>query len=110
MATTSSSRCSLAGNPSAHDLGNSLLNARDKLVVVGFFSPSCGCYRALHPKNRVYSFSCVNATIKKFREALVKHSTEKCSHGPGKGLEEAELRALSANNKETVTTLDIYAH
>lgn len=35
---------------SAQDLVDSLLNAGDKLVVVDFFSPSCGGCRALHPK------------------------------------------------------------
>ncbi|MQL96257.1 hypothetical protein Taro_028929 [Colocasia esculenta] len=46
-----------------------------------------GFYRGA--QGRVCCFSCTNgATIKKFRQALAKHGTEKCSHGPGK----AELR------------------
>ncbi|KAJ8750189.1 hypothetical protein K2173_014104 [Erythroxylum novogranatense] len=35
---------------SAQDLVDSLLNAGHKLVVVDFLSPSCGGYKALHPK------------------------------------------------------------
>lgn len=35
--------------------------------------------------------------IKKFRDALAKHTTDRCSIAPTKGLEEKELLALSAN-------------
>lgn len=35
--------------------------------------------------------------IKKFKDALAKHSTDRCSLGPAKGLEENELLALAAN-------------
>ncbi|KAI3850650.1 hypothetical protein MKX03_026647 [Papaver bracteatum] len=52
-------------------------------------------YRGAH--GRLCSFSCTNATIKKFRDALAKHTTDRCSIGPTKGLEEAELIALAAN-------------
>jgi thiol-disulfide isomerase/thioredoxin len=52
-------------------------------------------YRGSH--GRVTSFSCTNATIKKFRDALAKHTPERCSLGPTKGLEEKELSALAAN-------------
>ncbi|CAN0860714.1 Thioredoxin-like 1-1, chloroplastic [Linum grandiflorum] len=48
-------------------------------------------------QGRVCSFSCTNATIKKFRDALAKHSPDRCSIGPVKGLEEKELVALAAN-------------
>ncbi|KAJ9131932.1 hypothetical protein P3X46_034833 [Hevea brasiliensis] len=48
-------------------------------------------------QGRLCSFSCTNATIKKFKDALAKHSTEPCGHGPAKGLEEKELIALAAN-------------
>nr|XP_011468728.1 PREDICTED: thioredoxin-like 1-1, chloroplastic isoform X2 [Fragaria vesca subsp. vesca] len=48
-------------------------------------------------QGRVCSFSCTNATIKKFKDALAKHKPERCSLGPTKGLEEKELLALSAN-------------
>ncbi|XP_008793347.1 thioredoxin-like 1-2, chloroplastic [Phoenix dactylifera] len=52
-------------------------------------------YRGAH--GRLCSFSCTNATIKKFKDALAKHTTERCSLGPTKGLEESELMALAAN-------------
>ena len=39
----------------------------------------------------------VLSQIKKFKDALAKHKTERCSLGPTKGLEEKELLALSAN-------------
>ena len=35
--------------------------------------------------------------IKKFRDALAKHTPDRCSLGPTEGLEEKELLALSAN-------------
>ncbi|OVA03912.1 Thioredoxin [Macleaya cordata] len=125
---------------SAQDLVDSLLNAGDKLVIVDFFSPSCGGCKALHPKicqfaemnkdvqflqvnyedhksmcytlnvhvlpffrfyrgahGRLCSFSCTNATIKKFKDAIAKHTTERCSLGTTKGLDESELLALAAN-------------
>ena len=78
-------------------------------------------------QGRVCSFSCTNATvnvshhhhlrvkakrelviiiigfcytqIKKFRDALAKHSPDRCSLGPTKGLEEKELVALAANKE-----------
>ncbi|XP_057982899.1 thioredoxin-like 1-1, chloroplastic [Malania oleifera] len=52
-------------------------------------------YRGAH--GRLCSFSCTNATIKKFKDALAKHSPDRCSLGPPRGLEEKELLALSAN-------------
>ncbi|XP_076930269.1 thioredoxin-like 1-1, chloroplastic [Bidens hawaiensis] len=48
-------------------------------------------------EGRLCSFSCTNATIKKFKDALAKHKPERCSLGPTKGLEEKELVALGAN-------------
>ncbi|XP_078437602.1 thioredoxin-like 1-2, chloroplastic isoform X2 [Wolffia australiana] len=48
-------------------------------------------------QGRLCSFSCTNATIKKFKDAMAKHGTERCSLGPAKGLEESELLALGAN-------------
>ncbi|CAL1382216.1 unnamed protein product [Linum trigynum] len=48
-------------------------------------------------QGRLCSFSCTNATIKKFRDALAKHSPDRCSLGPVKGLEEKELVALASN-------------
>ncbi|XP_019199866.1 PREDICTED: thioredoxin-like 1-2, chloroplastic [Ipomoea nil] len=51
-------------------------------------------------EGRVCSFSCTIATIKKFKDALVKYGTERCSSlGPAKGLEESELLALSSTVK-----------
>ncbi|PKU63585.1 thioredoxin-like 1-2, chloroplastic [Dendrobium catenatum] len=52
-------------------------------------------YRGAH--GRLCSFSCTNATIKKFKDALAKHDTGKFSLGAAKGLEEKELLALAAN-------------
>ncbi|XP_076893988.1 thioredoxin-like 1-1, chloroplastic [Bidens hawaiensis] len=48
-------------------------------------------------EGRVCSFSCTNATIKKFKDALAKYKLDRCSLGPTKGLEEKELVALGAN-------------
>ncbi|KAK9669216.1 hypothetical protein RND81_13G116400 [Saponaria officinalis] len=45
---------------------------------------------------RVCSFSCTISTIKKFKDALAKHSTDRCSLGPAKGLEESELLKLES--------------
>ncbi|ONK75432.1 uncharacterized protein A4U43_C03F16780 [Asparagus officinalis] len=47
-------------------------------------------------RGRVSSFSCTNATIKKFRDALGKHGAERCGLGPAKGLEESELTSLAS--------------
>ncbi|KAK7377839.1 hypothetical protein VNO80_03272 [Phaseolus coccineus] len=58
-------------------------------------------YRGAH--GRLCSFSCTNATIKKFRDALAKHSPDRCSLGPTKGLEEKELLALAANKDLSFT-------
>ncbi|KAJ0989189.1 hypothetical protein J5N97_007545 [Dioscorea zingiberensis] len=106
----------------------------DKLVIVDFYSPSCGGCEALHRKicqlgelnpetqflkvnyeelkpmchklhihvlpffkfyrgaqGHLCSFSCINATIKKFKDALQKHSRDQCSIGPAKVLEISEL-------------------
>ncbi|CAM0907587.1 unnamed protein product [Alopecurus aequalis] len=48
-------------------------------------------------QGRVSSFSCTNATIKKFKDALAKHGPDRCSLGPARGLEESELLILAAN-------------
>ncbi|QCD97357.1 thioredoxin-like 1-1, chloroplastic [Vigna unguiculata] len=58
-------------------------------------------YRGAH--GRLCSFSCTNATIKKFKDALAKHSPDRCSLGPTKGLEEKELLALAANKDLSFT-------
>lgn len=41
--------------------------------------------------------------IKKFRDALAKHTPDRCSLGPTKGLEEKELLALSSNRDLSFT-------
>ncbi|KAL8227182.1 hypothetical protein R6Q57_017014 [Mikania cordata] len=48
-------------------------------------------------EGRLCSFSCTNATIKKFKDALAKHKPDRFCLGPPKGLEEEELVALGAN-------------
>lgn len=47
-------------------------------------------------EGRLCSFSCTNATIKKFKDALAKHGTERSSLGPAKGLDESELMSLAS--------------
>lgn len=47
-------------------------------------------------EGRLCSFSCTNATIKKFKDALAKHGTERASNGPAKGLNESELLSLAS--------------
>ncbi|XP_010522445.1 PREDICTED: thioredoxin-like 1-3, chloroplastic isoform X2 [Tarenaya hassleriana] len=44
---------------------------------------------------RLCSFSCTNATIKKFKDALEKHGREQCSIGGTRGLEEKELITMA---------------
>lgn len=58
-------------------------------------------YRGAH--GRLCSFSCTNATIKKFKDALAKHTPARCSLGPTKGLEEKELLALGSNRDLSFT-------
>lgn len=41
--------------------------------------------------------------IKKFKDALAKHTTDRCSLGPAKGLEEKELLALGSNRDLSFT-------
>jgi len=41
--------------------------------------------------------------IKKFKDALAKHTPDRCSLGPTKGLEEKELAALAANKDLSFT-------
>ncbi|KAM7269867.1 hypothetical protein ACFE04_025364 [Oxalis oulophora] len=50
-------------------------------------------------EGRLCSFSCTNATIKKFKDALVKHGTDRCSLDPVKGLEESELTELASHGE-----------
>ncbi|KAJ1401604.1 Thioredoxin-like superfamily [Sesbania bispinosa] len=55
-------------------------------------------------EGRVCSFSCTNATIKKFKAALEKHGNERCSLGPAKGLDESELKALASIGEISVNS------
>ncbi|XP_078159935.1 atypical CYS HIS rich thioredoxin 4 [Carex rostrata] len=50
-------------------------------------------------QGRLCGFSCTTQTIKKFRDALAKHTPERCSLGPTKGLDESALMALAANKE-----------
>lgn len=47
-------------------------------------------------EGRLCSFSCTNATIKKFKDALAKYGSDGCSLGLARGLEESELLALAS--------------
>ncbi|XP_050377454.1 thioredoxin-like 1-2, chloroplastic [Argentina anserina] len=64
-------------------------------------------------EGRVCSFSCTNATIKKFKDALAKYGAEGCSLGPAKGLDEseilhlAEIGELSARSSPPLTREEI---
>ncbi|KAF4357883.1 hypothetical protein CsatB_017632 [Cannabis sativa] len=53
---------------------------------------------------RVCSFSCTNATIKKFKDALTKHGNDRCSLGPAKGLDESELLKLVTIGEITINS------
>ncbi|XP_060177271.1 thioredoxin-like 1-1, chloroplastic [Lycium barbarum] len=48
-------------------------------------------------EGRLCSFSCTNATIEKFKDALAKYGADCCSLAPVKGPKEKELLALAAN-------------
>lgn len=43
-----------------------------------------------------YVYEYVVSQIKKFKDALAKHGSERCSFGPTKGLEESELKILAS--------------
>lgn len=47
-------------------------------------------------QGKVCSFSCTNATIKKFKDALAKYGTDPYCAGPAKGLDESELMRLAS--------------
>lgn len=51
----------------------------------------------------VLMWTMIISQIKKFKDALAKHSPDRCSLGPTKGLEEKELLALSANKELSFT-------
>lgn len=46
-------------------------------------------------EGQLCSFSCTNATIKKFKDAMAKYGVERCSIGPAKGLNDSELVRLA---------------
>ncbi|KAK4483742.1 hypothetical protein RD792_010944, partial [Penstemon davidsonii] len=83
------------------------LNPNTLFLKVNYEQLKAMCY-ALHvhvlpffrfyrgAEGKVCSFSCTNATIKKFKGALEKYGTERCSLGPAKGLDETEILALSS--------------
>ncbi|KAJ6835832.1 thioredoxin-like 1-1, chloroplastic isoform X2 [Iris pallida] len=48
-------------------------------------------------QGRLCSFSCTNATVKKFKDALYRHGKDQCSLGPARGLEESELLRLASD-------------
>lgn len=45
----------------------------------------------------------IQIQIKKFKDALAKHTPDRCGLGPTRGLEEKELLALSANRDLSFT-------
>ncbi|KAK1407316.1 hypothetical protein QVD17_38930 [Tagetes erecta] len=47
-------------------------------------------------EGKICSFSCTVATIKKFKDALLKYKPDGCNLGPAKGLEETELLTLAS--------------
>lgn len=53
-------------------------------------------------EGRVSSFSCTNATIKKFKDAISKHGNERCSLGQAKGFDESELKDLASIGEITI--------
>ncbi|KAM0979820.1 hypothetical protein ACFX13_015894 [Malus domestica] len=53
---------------------------------------------------RVCSFSCTNATIKKFKDALAKHGSDRCNLGPAKGLDESEILKLASIGEISTTS------
>ncbi|KAL6554754.1 hypothetical protein OROHE_007493 [Orobanche hederae] len=83
------------------------MNPKSIFLKVNYEEHKAMCY-ALHvhvlpffrfyrgAQGRVCSFSCTNATIKKFKDALAKHGTDRCSLSPAKGLDKSELLALAS--------------
>ncbi|XP_042497223.1 thioredoxin-like 1-2, chloroplastic [Macadamia integrifolia] len=67
-----------------------------KIHVLPFFR----FYRGA--EGRLCSFSCTNATIKKFKDALAKHGTERCSLGVAKGLDDSERLTLASTGQISV--------
>ncbi|XP_020884104.1 thioredoxin-like 1-2, chloroplastic isoform X1 [Arabidopsis lyrata subsp. lyrata] len=59
-------------------------------------------------EGKVCSFSCTIATINKFKIALDKHGSERCSLGPAKGLDEKELAALASVGELKMSSLTLH--
>ncbi|KAJ8772976.1 hypothetical protein K2173_028153 [Erythroxylum novogranatense] len=55
-------------------------------------------------EGRVCSFSCTNATIKKFKDALAKYGSDRSSLGPAKGLDEYEILKLKQVGELSITS------
>ncbi|CAM8940328.1 unnamed protein product [Rhodiola kirilowii] len=62
-------------------------------------------YRGVDGK--VCSFSCTNATIKKFKDALAKYGGDRSNIGPAKGLDESELLKLASIGEITSDSVQI---
>ncbi|GMJ05769.1 hypothetical protein HRI_004246100 [Hibiscus trionum] len=58
-------------------------------------------------EGRLCSFSCTNATINKFKNALAKHGSNRCSLGPAKGLDESELMKLASAGELSLSSLQL---
>ncbi|VYS71074.1 unnamed protein product [Arabidopsis thaliana] len=59
-------------------------------------------------EGKVCSFSCTIATINKFKKALDKHGSERCSLGDAKGLDEKELAALASVGELKMNSLTMH--
>ncbi|KAG5522795.1 hypothetical protein RHGRI_034815 [Rhododendron griersonianum] len=58
-------------------------------------------------EGRLCSFSCTIATIKKFKDALAKHGTDRCYLGLAKGLDESELLSLASIGEISFSNLPL---
>ncbi|XP_076902938.1 thioredoxin-like 1-2, chloroplastic [Bidens hawaiensis] len=58
-------------------------------------------------EGKVCSFSCTVATIKKFKNALLKYKSDASNLGPAKGLEEYELLALASGGQISYNNDDL---
>ncbi|KAE8707418.1 Thioredoxin-like 1-1 [Hibiscus syriacus] len=56
-------------------------------------------------EGRLCSFSCTFATIKKLKNTLAKHGSNRCSLGPTKGLDESELMKLASAGELSLSSL-----
>ncbi|CAK9138127.1 unnamed protein product [Ilex paraguariensis] len=58
-------------------------------------------------EGKLCSFSCTNTTIKKFKDALAKYGSDRCSLGPAKGLDESELLGLASIGQISINSSDL---